>query len=77
MTQSADHDAYIAKAPEEMRPLLVKLGKQLAKTLPNAEKVIGCNMPGVRVGKSNRGLCGVHEAMWALGFSGRDQGAHR
>jgi uncharacterized protein YdhG (YjbR/CyaY superfamily) len=52
MTQFADHDAYIAQAPEEMRPLLVKLHKQLAKTLPDAEEIIAYNMPGFRIGKA-------------------------
>lgn len=52
MTKFADHDAYIAAAPEEMRPLLVKLRKQLAKTLPKAEEIIAYNMPGFRIGKA-------------------------
>jgi uncharacterized protein YdhG (YjbR/CyaY superfamily) len=52
MTQFADHDAYIAHAPEEMRPLLVKLRKQLAKALPDAEEIIAYNMPGFRIGKA-------------------------
>jgi uncharacterized protein YdhG (YjbR/CyaY superfamily) len=48
----ADHDAYIAKAPEELRPVLVRLRKQLARALPGAEEVIAYNMPGFRIGKS-------------------------
>ena len=48
----ADHDAYIAKAPEELRPLLVRLRAQLARTLPDAEEIIAYNMPGFRIGKS-------------------------
>lgn len=52
MTQFADHDAYIAGAAKELRPLLVKLRKQLARTLPDAEEVIAYNMPGFRIGKS-------------------------
>jgi uncharacterized protein YdhG (YjbR/CyaY superfamily) len=52
MKQFADHDAYIAAAPEEMRPLLVKLRRQLAKTLPKAEEIIAYNMPGFRIGKA-------------------------
>lgn len=52
MTTFADHDAYIAKAPKELRPLLVRLRAQLADTLPDAEEVIAYNMPGFRIGKS-------------------------
>lgn len=48
----ADHDAYIAAAPEDFRPLLVRLRAQLARTLPDAEEVIAYNMPGFRIGKS-------------------------
>ena len=48
----ADHDTYIAKAPEELRPLLIQLRAQLARTLPDAEEVIAYNMPGFRIGKS-------------------------
>ena len=48
----ADHDAYIAKAPEELRPLLVRLRAQLARALPDAEEIIAYKMPGFRIGKS-------------------------
>lgn len=48
----ADHDAYIAETPEELRPLLVQLRAQLADALPDAEHVIAYNMPGFRIGKS-------------------------
>jgi uncharacterized protein YdhG (YjbR/CyaY superfamily) len=48
----ADHDAYIAAAPEDLRPLLVRLRAQLARTLPDAEEVIAYKMPGFRIGKS-------------------------
>ena len=48
----ADHDAYIAEAPKDLRPLLVRLRAQLAKALPDAEEVIAYNMPGFRIGKS-------------------------
>ncbi|MCW5735261.1 MAG: DUF1801 domain-containing protein [Enhydrobacter sp.] len=48
----ADHDAYIAAAPEELRPLLVRLRAQLARVLPDAEEVIAYKMPGFRIGKS-------------------------
>lgn len=48
----ADHDAYIAAAPEALRPLLVPLRAQLADALPDAEEVIAYNMPGFRIGKA-------------------------
>lgn len=48
----ADHDAYIAEAPPELRPLLVRLRAQLARALPDAEEVIAYKMPGFRIGKS-------------------------
>ena len=48
----ADHDAYIAKAPEDLRPLLMRLRAQLVRALPDAEEVIAYNMPGFRIGQS-------------------------
>jgi len=52
MTSIADHDAYIAAAPETLRPLLVKMRSQLALALPDAEETIAYNMPGFQVGES-------------------------
>lgn len=52
MTKFADHDAYIAAAPEAFQPLLVQLRAQLAKALPDAEEVIAYDMPGFGFGKS-------------------------
>ena len=49
---AADHDAYIAEAPKDLRPLLVRLRTQLARALPDAEEVIAYKMPGFRIGKS-------------------------
>jgi uncharacterized protein YdhG (YjbR/CyaY superfamily) len=49
---AADHDAYIASAPESLRPLLVSLRARLAQALPDAEEVIAYNMPGFRIGQS-------------------------
>ena len=49
---SADHDAYIAEAPEDLRPLLVRLRAGLADALPDAEEVIAYKMPGLRIGQS-------------------------
>src|SRR5687768_17908034 len=48
----ADHDAYIAEAPKDLRPLLVRLRAQLARALPDAEEVIAYKMPGFRIGRS-------------------------
>ena len=48
----ADHDAYIAEAPKDLRPLLVRLRAQLARALPDAEEVIAYKMPGFRIGQS-------------------------
>src|SRR5687768_5639594 len=52
LTMIADHDAYIAAAPEDLRPLLVRLRAQLARALPDAEEVIAYKMPGFRVGQT-------------------------
>lgn len=48
----ADHDTYIAEAPKDLRPLLVRLRAQLARALPDAEEVIAYKMPGFRIGSS-------------------------
>lgn len=48
----ADHDAYIAGAPADLRPLLTRLRAQLADALPDAEEVIAYKMPGFRIGQS-------------------------
>jgi uncharacterized protein YdhG (YjbR/CyaY superfamily) len=52
MTKFADHDVYIAAAPEAFQPLLVQLRAQLAKTLPDAEELIAYDMPGFGFEKS-------------------------
>ncbi len=52
MTKFADHDAFIAAAPDEFRPLLVQLRAQLAKALPDAEEIIAYDMPGFGFGKT-------------------------
>ena len=52
LTMMSDHDAYIAQAPKELRPLLAGLRAQLAHALPDAEEVIAYKMPGFRLGKS-------------------------
>jgi len=48
----ADHEAYIAQALEDLRPLLARLRDQLARALPDAEEVIAYKMPGFRIGPS-------------------------
>lgn len=52
MATIADHDAYIAAAPEPFRPLLARLRTQLAHALPDAEEIVAYNMPGFRIGKT-------------------------
>ncbi|NOT62290.1 MAG: DUF1801 domain-containing protein [Acidobacteria bacterium] len=52
MTKASDHDAYIAAAPEDLRPLLENLRAQLSRTLVDAEEIIAYNMPGFRIGKT-------------------------
>ena len=52
MPKFADHDAYIAAAPQEFQPLLVRLRAQLAKALPDAEEIIAYDMPGFGFGKT-------------------------
>lgn len=52
MTKFADHDAYIAAAPEAFRPLLAQLRVRLAKVLPDAEETIAYDMPGFGFGKT-------------------------
>lgn len=46
---SADHDAYIAAAQEDLRPLLTRLREILANSLPDAEEVISYGMPGFSI----------------------------
>ena len=52
MTKASVHDAYIAAAPEGLRPLLESLRAQLGRTLADAEEVVAYNMPGFRIGKT-------------------------
>ncbi|MGP6172999.1 iron chaperone [Corynebacterium sp. A21] len=52
MTAIADHDAYIAAAPETFRPSLRGLRGILSRTLPEAEEIVAYNMPGFRIGGS-------------------------
>ena len=46
----ADHDAYIAAAPEPFRPALKLLRTLLSRALPDAEEIVAYNMPGFRIG---------------------------
>ncbi|NNE96556.1 MAG: DUF1801 domain-containing protein [Acidimicrobiales bacterium] len=50
MASFPNHDAYIAEAPESMRPLLIQLRSGLAQALPDAEETIAYNMPGFQIG---------------------------
>lgn len=52
MAKYADHDAYIAAAPEQFQPLLVNLRSQLTKALPDVEEIIAYDMPGFGFEKS-------------------------
>ncbi len=52
MPTIADHDAYIAAAPEVFRPLLAELRARLAHALPDAQEIIAYDMPGFRIGSS-------------------------
>jgi len=49
MTTVADHDAYIAAAPEAFQSLLTRLRELLASTLPDAEEIVAYNMPGFSI----------------------------
>jgi len=51
MSDFADHEAYIAAAPEQFRPLLAHLRAELAAALPGIEELISYNMPGFGTGK--------------------------
>ncbi len=50
MSGFADHDAYVAAAPEALRPLLTRLRARLAEALPDAEEIIQYDMPGLAIG---------------------------
>lgn len=49
---SSEHHAYIAAAPEPLRPLLTRLRETLLEALPDAEPVIEYGMPGFRLEQS-------------------------
>ena len=49
MTTPADHDAYIAAAPEAFRPALTHLRTLLARALPDAREIVAYDMPGFEV----------------------------
>jgi uncharacterized protein YdhG (YjbR/CyaY superfamily) len=52
MPKFTNHDAYIAAAPEQHRPMLVRLRARLAKALPDADELIQYDMPGFGFGTS-------------------------
>lgn len=45
----ADHDSYIAAAPEAFRPSLIHLRTLLSRILPEAEEIVAYDMPGFRI----------------------------
>lgn len=45
-----NHDAYIAAAPEQFRPLLERLRATLSRALPGADEVIKYDLPGFGIG---------------------------
>lgn len=49
MMKTSSHDAYIAAAPEPLRPLLGQLRTRLAAALPDADEVIKYDMPGFQI----------------------------
>jgi uncharacterized protein YdhG (YjbR/CyaY superfamily) len=49
MTKKDNHDAYIAAAPEQFRPMLGQLRAQLSRALPDAEEVMKYDMPGFQI----------------------------
>ncbi|MEM9473354.1 MAG: DUF1801 domain-containing protein [Pseudomonadota bacterium] len=78
MSTMSEHDAYIAAAPEPLRPLLTQLRAQLAATLPDAEEIIAYKMPGFRIGKPIAGYaafskqCGLYVAPGAISLHADD-----
>jgi uncharacterized protein YdhG (YjbR/CyaY superfamily) len=52
MAEYPDHDAYIAAAPEALRPLLALVRNQLKRALPDAEEIMQYGMPGFQSGGS-------------------------
>ncbi len=49
MTKEANHDGYIAAAPEQFRAVLENLRSQLSQALPDAEAVVKYDMPGFQI----------------------------
>lgn len=43
------HDAYIAAAPDQFRPMLAQLRAQLSQALPDAEEIVKYDMPGFQI----------------------------
>ena len=50
MAETADHDAYIAAAPEAFQPSLQDLRAILSRALPDADEVVEYHMPGFSIG---------------------------
>ena len=52
MTTTADHDAYIAAAPEPFQASLRRMRAILARALPHADEIVAYDMPGFSIGGS-------------------------
>ena len=52
MKKASGHVAYIAEAPEALRPQLESLHTLLSRLLPDADEIIAYKMPGYRIGKA-------------------------
>ncbi|GAA1713793.1 hypothetical protein GCM10009809_07510 [Isoptericola hypogeus] len=52
MRTIADHDAYIAAAPEAFRPALTNVRMLLSRVLPEADEIVAYDMPGFSIGGS-------------------------
>ena len=49
MSKINDHDAYIAAAPAQFRPVLSRLRAGLSRALPDAEETMKFDMPGYQI----------------------------
>ena len=52
MPTFADHEAYIAAAPDVLQPLLRQVRARLAEALPDLDEIIRYDMPGFGSGKA-------------------------
>jgi uncharacterized protein YdhG (YjbR/CyaY superfamily) len=66
MTKILDHDAYIAAAPEALRPQLAVVRDRLKRALHDAEEVMQYGMPGFKSGSSTIAGYGVFSKQCGL-----------